>query len=93
MEHWMFNCKEVTRRVSESLDRDLPIHQRVGIRFHLLMCKFCSRYRKQLLFLRELAHWKAEPDEERDASVRLPTEARDRMKQAMGRYSKIPHNE
>ena len=54
MRHLMYDCKEVTRMVSESLDRKLPFHQRMGIRVHLFMCKFCSRYRKQLLILREV---------------------------------------
>ncbi len=49
----MLSCKEVTRLVSESLDRKLPLSQRIAMRMHLLMCKLCSRYKKQLLLIRE----------------------------------------
>ena len=80
MHHWMFNCKEVTRMVSESLDRKLPLHQRMGIRIHLLMCKFCSRYRKQLLILREAMRLYARYGEDAEPYLILPPEARERIK-------------
>ena len=80
MHHWMFNRKEVTRMVSESLDRKLPLHQRMGIRIHLLMCKFCSRYRRQLLILREAMRFQAKYGEDTEPSLTLPPEARERIK-------------
>jgi hypothetical protein len=82
MRHWMFNCKEVTRMVSESLDRKLPLHQRMGIRIHLLMCKFCSRYRKQLLILRESMRLYARYSYDTESSLTLPPEARERIKRS-----------
>ena len=57
MFHWMFNCREVTRLVSESLDRKLPLSERIGVRIHLLMCKLCPEAKKQMLFLREAARF------------------------------------
>jgi hypothetical protein len=83
MHHWMFNCKEVTRMVSESLDRELPLLQRIGIRIHLLMCKFCSRYRKKLLILREVIHLYTTHNENIESSIALPLEAKERIKRAM----------
>jgi len=81
MHHWMFNCKEITRMVSESMDRNLPVHQRMGIRIHLLMCKFCSRYRRQLFFIRETLRLHTDQIEDVQPSVTLPPETRDRIKQ------------
>jgi hypothetical protein len=83
MKHWMFNCKEVTRKVSESLDRELSFHQRVGLRIHLLMCKFCSRYQRQLLFLREAARLYTEHSEYIEPSGKLPSEVRERIKRTV----------
>ena len=80
MKHWMFNCKEVTRMLSDSLDRELSFHQRVGLRMHLLMCKFCSRYQRQLLFLRKTMHLHAEHSEDVEPSTTMPPEARERIK-------------
>ena len=83
MKHWMFNCKEVTRMVSESLDRKLSFHQRVGLRMHLLMCKFCSRYQRQLLFLRETVRLYTEHSEDIEPSIKLPPEVRERIKRTV----------
>ena len=49
----MLSCKDVTRLLSESMDRSLPLGKRVGVRFHLLICRFCARYERQLLQIRE----------------------------------------
>jgi hypothetical protein len=49
----MLSCKDVTQLLSESMDTSLPIGKRIGMRLHLLMCKFCSRYERQLLLIRE----------------------------------------
>jgi len=76
MSHLMFNCKEATRLVSESLDRKLPFHQRIGIRVHLFMCKFCSRYEKQLMFLRKASRIQTMHDEDTESYMSLPPEAR-----------------
>jgi len=80
MHHWMGNCKKVTQMVSESLDRKLPLHQRMGIRIHLLMCKFCSRYRKQLLILREAMRLQERYVEDTKPSPTLRPEARERIR-------------
>ena len=76
----MYSCKEVTQMVSESLDHKLPLVQRIGIRIHLMMCKFCSRYRKQLQILREAMRLQEKYLEETKPSLTLSPEARERIK-------------
>ena len=49
----MPSCKDVTRLISESMDHSLPFGKRVGVRLHLLICRFCARYERQLLLIRE----------------------------------------
>jgi len=74
----------VTRMVSESLDRTLPLHQRLGIRMHLMMCRYCNRYRKQLLLLRQIFRSESLSDEpSAPPPVALSQDARERMKQAL----------
>ena len=53
----MLSCKEISQLASESFDRALTFQERLSLRFHLLACKFCSRYVRQLKFLkRACAH-------------------------------------
>src|SRR6266481_4456444 len=73
------SCKAATRLQSEALDRKLPLRQRFGLRVHLVLCKWCRRYGKQVTFLRNAAH--EHPDEMADrVPQRLSGEARERIK-------------
>jgi len=51
----MLSCRDVTRLISESMDRSLPLRKRIGVRVHFLICRFCARYERQLLQIREMA--------------------------------------
>jgi len=76
------SCKEATRLQSKALDRKLPLRQRFGLRVHLLLCKWCRRYGKQITFLRNAAH--QHPDEMADSvPQKLSAEARERIKQRL----------
>ena len=83
MRHWMFKCEEVTKKVSESLDRKLPLYQRIFIRMHLLMCKYCTRFRDQLLILREASRLEDLAGEAVDPTFALSLEARTRIKESL----------
>ncbi len=78
----MLTCKEVTHLISESLDRELPLHKRLGVRVHLSLCKFCRQYRRQILFLRRASRdyqSRAEKDEILPFAS-LPPEIQERIK-------------
>ena len=83
MKHWMFCCKDVSQKISESMDRTLPLHHRMFIRIHILMCKYCLRFRRQLLMLRETARKIDLSPEAVDSALGLSQEAQDRMKKAI----------
>jgi hypothetical protein len=53
MKHWMFNCQQVSEKISASLDGTLPLHHRMMIRFHMLMCTYCADFRRQLRIIRK----------------------------------------
>ncbi len=75
-------CKTATRLQSEALDRKLPLRQRFGLRVHLLLCKWCRRYGKQVSFLRHAAH--EHPDEMTEpVPEKLSDEARERIRQKL----------
>ncbi len=52
----MLTCREVTKLVSESMESRLSWRKRVGMRIHFMMCVSCSRYRQQIILIRELIH-------------------------------------
>jgi predicted anti-sigma-YlaC factor YlaD len=87
MKHWMFNCKAVTQIVSESMDRVPPIHHRVLIRMHLLMCKYCARFSRQLLLIREVCRSEEMMPGDSDDTRVLPQDACERIKQSLQKSS------
>jgi len=84
MIHWMFNCKEVAEKVSRSLDAALPIHHRMMITIHLLMCKYCNRFRKQLMSLRRAVRLEELSEDVPSQPDFLSKAARERIKKAVG---------
>lgn len=50
------NCRESARLQSEALDRRLPLRHRLGLRIHLLLCKWCRRYGRQISLLHSAVH-------------------------------------
>jgi hypothetical protein len=49
----MLTCKEVSRLVSQGLDRRLGFIERLRLRVHLAICGGCSNFKKQVEFLRK----------------------------------------
>lgn len=49
----MMNCKQATQLMSQSQDRELSKRERLALRLHLLICKGCNNYNKQLAFIRQ----------------------------------------
>ena len=83
MRHWMFNCHEVSQKVSESMDRVLPFNQRMMIRFHLQMCKYCARFRDQSWLIRKAIRTEEDSDEELRPSESYFSAPRERIKQRL----------
>jgi predicted anti-sigma-YlaC factor YlaD len=63
----MPSCKEVTRLVSEGLDRDLAFGERVALRVHFLMCKGCRNFEDQMTLLRKALRDLSRSEDERPA--------------------------
>jgi len=51
----MLKCKQVLDLASNSLDYTLPKTTRWQFKLHLLMCKTCQRYLKQVQFIQKAA--------------------------------------
>jgi len=49
----ILSCKEVTRLVSQGMDRRLPFGRRVSLRVHFAICEGCTNFSKQMSLLRK----------------------------------------
>ena len=78
-------CREASRLASESLDRDLGTMDRLALRSHLLCCRACRRYRRQIGLLREAMRRLAPRAESGDdlPGPALPDDVRDRIERAL----------
>ncbi len=50
----MISCEEAAKLISESMDHRPPLWERINLKMHLVMCKVCPTYMRQLHLLREL---------------------------------------
>ena len=83
MKHWMFRCNDVSKKVSRSLDASLPFHHRLAIRMHLLMCRYCARFRRQLIMLRKASRLMDDEPSTDETSPTLSNETKARIKKAL----------
>lgn len=66
----MPTCQEMTRLLSDALDRSLPLHVRMRMQVHLVICTLCQRYQSQVRLIRQMLRTRGERLEE----VRIPQE-------------------
>ncbi|MDY0745597.1 zf-HC2 domain-containing protein [Paucibacter sp. R3-3] len=58
------NCREVTRRVLLAEETRLSLRERLGVRFHMLICKACPTFAEQLALMRRAsARWRRYSEE------------------------------
>lgn len=80
----MRTCKEVAARLSQGLEEPIPMGERMMLRFHMMMCKYCARYFEQIRVLRDLARGydacEMDPQIENQC---LSPEARERISQVV----------
>ena len=76
------NCRAAARAQSEMLDHPLTWSRRLGLWFHVLICRWCRRYGRQLRFLRSAAQSQGEAEAPGPAP-QLSAAARERIRQRL----------
>lgn len=70
----MLSCSEVTRLHASEEIRRAPWRERISVRLHLLMCRSCRRYVKELAAIgdatRHLTHMEQEDPEQIESLLR-----------------------
>lgn len=76
----MLSCKQTSELISARYDRRLSLAERVPMRLHLIMCRYCSAVARQIAFIQKLVSQKdgADPSSA-SCEARLPQTARDRI--------------
>ncbi|RFC36515.1 MAG: putative zinc-finger [Candidatus Nitrotoga sp. LAW] len=49
----MLNCKQNTELLSQALDRPITFREKLTMCLHLMMCRGCRNFEKQLAFIRK----------------------------------------
>lgn len=83
--HLFPTCQEMSRLLSDTMDRRLPWHVRMRIRIHLRMCEVCKGYHHQLILLRSLLR-RSPAQHSKQGSTRqagLSAEAKERIRRAL----------
>lgn len=82
----MLTCREVTALYSESMDRSLPLGQRLSLWAHFAMCKWCKRYKQQLLFIRRALRENPDRLIGQEPQAVMSPEVRERLRQVLRRH-------
>ena len=79
---FMINCKEAARLLSDKLEYTLPLHKRILLRMHVMMCGACCLYGKQIKALKNLVarRMEIEKDSFLSSESSLSDDAREHMR-------------
>jgi hypothetical protein len=57
------NCREVTALVLARQERELGLVERLAVRLHLVICKACPRFARQVTLMQQaMPRWRAYRD-------------------------------
>jgi hypothetical protein len=78
-------CHDVADLIARGMDTDLPSSERFAVRLHLLYCRFCRRFKRQLTWLRTMFHEAGRRAEADDFAppLELSEQARERIRSTL----------
>jgi len=84
----MLSCKEVSNLVSQSQNRSLKMREQLAVKIHLLVCRMCRRYQRQISFLTEASRKLLQDPQKSELS--LSENARTRIEQSLKQATDQP---
>ncbi|MCA9193520.1 MAG: hypothetical protein KDB03_17230 [Planctomycetales bacterium] len=82
----MLNCKDMTKLISDSLERKISVRQRIELWLHIMMCGMCRRFRSNIIELRKHVRGsKGLLDQADVAPVPLPPATKARLEEVIKR--------
>lgn len=79
------SCREASRLISESLDRELTRRERWSLRIHTLLCTACQRFAQQTKMIRDAIANMPDALREKwsDSNAKLSAERRTQIKRLL----------
>ncbi len=87
----MLTCKHTSRLVSEGQERQLSLKERISLRLHVWMCSNCRRFEQQIVTMRNIMQCEWTQDAP-PTNKQLPSEAQERIRQALKENSEQSNN-
>jgi hypothetical protein len=78
----MLSCKQASQLISQSLEQPLAMRERFALKLHLLICRYCRRFRQQLQAIRIALKLTAQAIEN-DDTIKMPLETKQRLIQSI----------
>ncbi len=86
----MLNCKDMTKLISDSLDRKISFRQRMELWMHIMMCSMCRRFWSNARAMRRFFAKSSLPDSSSGqqtsflaGATKLPADAKERIASAI----------
>lgn len=75
------NCRDTTELISENMDHDISVFKRGRMKFHLILCEYCRKYKAQMESLRQMTRGLDQVYSDPASQTSLNPDTRERMKQ------------
>lgn len=74
----MLSCKQASQLISQSLDRSLTLRERIALKLHLIICKYCKRFSQQVQTLRNAMRTMVDSIENNN-TIKMPSSTKKRI--------------
>jgi hypothetical protein len=82
----LLECRDISKLITRSVDEPLSFFERLRVYWHLLTCRFCRRFEKQIFWLHDIFRSSSDPDLPISSDKRCLSEgARERIKETLKR--------
>ena len=78
----MLDCKQASQLISQSLDRSLTLRERLSLKLHLFICKYCKQFSQHMQTIRVALKQMTSSIESND-SIEMPSAAKSRILQSI----------
>ncbi len=72
-------CKDTTELISENMDHNISVFKRWRMGYHLVLCKYCRKYKAQLETLRQMTLGLEKEVSDKTSQVTLKPDSKEKL--------------